>query len=223
MSKKVKKQKQKQGKQKQEQTVIVNVTTGKRQRAAPVSKPQQLSPSALQNATNIQLLTGLSNLFASQKKPEFTRTLSSEPIVSEPVSNPLKDVIETAKKKTEPVETPSFEPPRIIPEASVEKSIPQAVKKEASLYTSKGTLDKRSKAFKNLPPEEREKLVLEETMNKPTRARKVTKETLIQERDRVTEIIDNHKLHDTTRMVNEPIPKPFQGVSSLNLSEEEED
>ena len=210
--------------QKQEQKVVINIDSKKRKqkRRAPrgVStkqiKPQQVQTQSipsiptylgLQTANNAQLLNSLNNtintIFKAQQKPEFTRTISTEPIVSPQVVSKVTEAI-------------------------VEKSIPSAAKKEASLYTDKGKLDKRSKAFRDLPLEERDKLVLEETMNKPKRARKV-KETLDtggeadMEGERITKIIKSQKLHDTTRMVAEPIPKPFKGVSALNLSTEEEE
>lgn len=213
-------------KQKQQQTqkVVINIDTKKRKqkKRAPrgVStkqiQPQQVQTQSipsiptylgLQTANNAQLLNSLTNtintIFKAQQKPEFTRTISTEPIVSVPVVSK-------------------------VPEASVEKSIPKAVKKELSLYTNKGNLDKRSKAFRDLPPEEKDRLILNETMNKPKRARKVKEpidlgEEADIEGERITKIIKSQKLHDTTRMVAEPLPKPFQGVSALNLSTEEED
>lgn len=41
------------------------------------------------------------------------------------------------------------------------------------VYNKNGTIDKRSKWFKNLPPDERQQLILEETINKPARGKLV--------------------------------------------------
>jgi len=276
--KKIKKQKQKIVKLKQEQTVIVNVGTNpRRQRTnTPVSKQKEISPLAVQNTTNIQLLEKLSNLFASQKKPEFERILSTEPIMSQPLSNSLKDVIEIAKKssvhledenfapieieKSQPIsmltksKAESFEPPKMLSSANI----------YSTLYTKTGKLDKRSKSFKNLSQEEKTALIIEERKNKSMEdlmakqlkkeERQLKKEEKEQEKEKkkneqlklgtakkkldliikedsgeeadmesnkVTKILNSQKLHNTTRMIPQPVLKPFQGVNALNSSEEE--